>query len=250
MSKSIRISDKKSAPLTVIEHHANSFIVTAIFADEQNGYWRNNSSTQIQMTVQFSIPLDQSLVEKMWVEFDILDSGNIAVEGVGTVSKQSPIISVPISSSSSVSSWQFRFGTRIDAGIRVKRMWFDVKQNEQLLGRPIIVSPPKILVGNGYKNHHYSRPGMPAPYIAGRVKYRGQPSRGTITMSTADNSEHIIPTDDTGRYFYQTSDNRMQLVANSNWLQHNDIVRREVYPNTEIGLPDFVNKFDYLKGGT
>lgn len=231
--------------MSVIEHHANSFIVTAIFADEQNGYWRNNSSTQIQMTVRFSMLLDQSLVERMWVEFDILDSGNIVVEGVGTVSKQSPIISAPISSSGSVGSWQLRFGTRIDAGIRVKRMWFDVKQDEQLLGQPIIVSPPNILVGNGYKNHHYSRPGMPAPYISGRVKHRGQPAQGTITMSTADNPEHIIPTDNTGRYFYQTSDNRMQLVANSNWFQHNDIVRREVYPNTDIGLPDFVNKFDY-----
>lgn len=246
MSKSISIPDNKSAPSTVIEYPAGSFRVTMSWGGvEQNGYWRNSGGTQMEMVVWFNIPLTRVAVDKMWMEFDILDSGDIELSNGSVVSKQNPTMTKGVSTSWNGSAWQFRIVTRIDAGIRIKRIWFDVKTDEPPLGQSVIVPPPKILAGNGYK--HHSKPGLPNPYIAGQVKHRGQPTQGTITMVTADNPEHIIATDANGRYFYQTLDNRMQLTANSNWVQHNDIVRREVYPNTNIAMPDFVGKFAYTR---
>lgn len=251
MNKIIRVSDIKTQALTVIEYPANNFEVSGTRMTENNGYWISQEGGSNELYVYPNILLNPTFVDRMGVEFDILDSGNIHIvmpyfnNNGFWVSAENPIAYVPMAYTSSIELLRFLVYTSINSGIKIKRIWFDAKQEEAPLGRSIIVPPPKILVGNGYKHHHYSKPGMPAPYISGQVKHKGQPAQGTITMSTANNPEHIISTDTNGRYFYQTTSNRMQLTANSNWTQHNDIVRREVYPNTDIGLPDFVNKFKY-----
>ena len=247
MNRSITVNPHKTEPLSVVEITENDFTVIPSNTTETNGYLRNsNTYSQIYLSVLFNTNIRQELFDRAFVEVDVLDDGDIVFDGFPTpASKQQPVMSVNMNNEGSISRWNFVVRTRVQVGIKIKRLWFTVKQSETPLGESIIVPRPSILIGNGYK--HHDKPGVPYPYIAGQVKHRGQPTQSTITMSTPSNPEHIIVTDAIGRYFYQTTSNRMQLTANSNWSQHNDIVRREVYPNTDIGLPGFVGVFDYLR---